>query len=232
MLTRSAANLATRSHHEFGNGERCLLGLIGVKGVCQKNAPADQNQEQDDYVDHRSKLPRTRAGLPALRLRDRGFSMTSRLCQNDFVGTFDHLGSRLPNAISSKGQSPLARPPDKWRSLCGFITFPMTAMCQRSTDVRLRTRSGHYFARATRLRSRSTVNRSSPRGIAPERYSCHRQTNRHKARELVGANARCCGNLGRRLTAAAGQGHSQRANKKRPQAILPKRLSYAAALAA
>ena len=44
-LTRSAANLATRSHHECGNGERCLLGWIGVKGVCQKNAPADQNQE-------------------------------------------------------------------------------------------------------------------------------------------------------------------------------------------
>jgi len=204
VLTRSAANLATRSHHEFGNGERCLLGLIGVKGVCQKNAPADQNQEQDDYVDHRSKLPRTRAGLPALRLRDRGFSMTSRLCQNDFVGTFDHLGSAYPTPFQVSGQS----------------------------NVRLRTRSGHYFARATRLRSRSTVNRSSPRGIAPERYSCHRQTNRHKARELVGANARCCGNLGRRLTAAAGQGHSQRANKKRPQAILPKRLSYAAALAA
>ena len=84
-----------------------------------------------------------------------------------------------------------------------------------------------------RLRSRSTVNWSSSRGIAPERYSIwHRQTNRHEARELVGANARCCGNLGRRLTAAADQGHSQRANKKRPQAILPKRLSSAAALAA
>jgi hypothetical protein len=85
-----------------------------------------------------------------------------------------------------------------------------------------------------RTRSGFVVSWSRPRGIAPERYvNWHRQTDGHEARERVGAGAGCRSDLRRRrLTAAADQDHSQRANEKRPQTILPKRLSSAAALAA
>src|SRR3974390_1309500 len=84
-----------------------------------------------------------------------------------------------------------------------------------------------------RTRGLLVVNRNGPRRIAPERYiKRHRQTDGHEARELVGADARCISRLRRRLTAATNQRQSERANNGRPQAILPERLSAAAALAA
>jgi hypothetical protein len=115
---------------------------------------------------------------------------------------------------------------------CGPLNGPRSNLPISRTIIRT-----SRIARARcgfRTRSGFIVSWSGPRRIAPERYfKWHRHTNGHKARERVGASAGCSGYLvRRRLTAAADQGHSQRANKKRPQTILPKRLSSAAVLAA
>jgi hypothetical protein len=85
-----------------------------------------------------------------------------------------------------------------------------------------------------RTRGGLIANLGGPPGIAAERYfNRHRQIDRHNAGERIGTGAWCFSCLEqRRLTAATDQGHSQRADEKRPQTILPKRLSFAAALAA
>ena len=84
-----------------------------------------------------------------------------------------------------------------------------------------------------RTRRRLVVNRSRSRRVALERYiNWHRKTDGHEARDRIWADARCVGRLRRRLTAAADQGQSQRANNGRPHTILRERLSAAAALAA
>jgi hypothetical protein len=104
------------------------------------------------------------------------------------------------------------------------LSFPISRMI-------VRTRRMAWESCDFRARSLLVVNWS--RRIAPERYiKWHRQTDCHKARELVWADARCLSRLRRRLTAATNQRQSERANNGRPQAILPERLSAAAALAA
>jgi hypothetical protein len=69
----------------------------------------------------------------------------------------------------------------------------------RSNGARLNLRISRMIARTSRMarapcdfrvRSRLVVNWSGLRRIAPERYlDRHRQTNRHEARERIGADA-------------------------------------------